>query len=102
MTSTSATNALDLINSYYASKPDFNAHIGSERPPKPPTDQLERLGLHDETLKKNEFLKGYLGISKSKVNMPVHPAEENATGSMLPPGLRLCIVCWVQADGAAF
>ena len=84
--SSPSTNTLALINAYYASKPNFDDLASRERPPKPPTDQFERLGL-TESQKSNKFLTSRLGSSRSN-KMPVHPAEENATGSM---SLALCV-----------
>jgi hypothetical protein len=71
-----SASTLDLIHQYYAQKPNFSEYIGEEQPPKPPTDQLEQVNLNEPP-----YLKHYLGKRK----MPVHPAEENATGSMFDP-----------------
>ena len=95
--SSASTNALDLIHSYYSSKPNFNDRIGQEQPPNPPTDQLERLGLDDKQ-KNNKFLKSYFsGEQKAKRSkMPVHPTEENATGSTCTV-YGLCVVYGMQS-----
>jgi hypothetical protein len=79
MTSSSASpDILPLIHAYYASKPNFSTFFDREREPQPTIEeQLKKLGL-DEEQQKDPFLQTYFGKRKK---MPVHPAEENATGS---------------------
>ena len=87
-----------LVQDYYSNKPNFGQHIGKSaqpskenEPSKTSPDELQQ-GIESLQVDKDknptleeqkEYFFKYGGIAKArKANMPVHPAEENVSGSM--------------------
>ncbi|PSN63718.1 hypothetical protein BS50DRAFT_623429 [Corynespora cassiicola Philippines] len=87
-----------LVQDYYSNKPNFGQHIGKSaqpskenEPSKTSPDELQQ-GIESLQVDKDknptleeqkEYFFKYGGIAKArKANMPVHPAEENVSGSI--------------------
>lgn len=91
--SVSKPSITSLIHDYYAQKPNFTQHIGKpSTDADAPSEDLEALHLRSNPKDfpspeeiRRAFLRkgGYL--RKKPANMPVHPAEEHASGSRCPP-----------------
>ncbi|KAF2257097.1 hypothetical protein BU26DRAFT_599663 [Trematosphaeria pertusa] len=88
--SVSKPSITSLIHDYYAQKPNFTQHIGKpSTDADAPSEDLEALHLRSNPKDfpspeeiRRAFLRkgGYL--RKKPANMPVHPAEEHASGNI--------------------